>query len=1386
MLLSAAVSVPPGSAEENTGEASPRAQIDVPLDTVNVPVIDGTIGASEWTSAIQVDAFRAVQAKAYFKANGTTLFMMVDVLGDTTNDNTGDPMEVCLIGLDGEGDGSTVNANTGITYSDNAQGQPTQMPITDPPPTNKCVDRWAQIFGNNTSAFGWMNKDPGTNSAMLWYRVNQQNQPWPPTVDPYDRGAAGFSTHRFYEYSIPYDGPWDELGGSKGQPNVKSITMFCHDARGGATLMGACAIPSTVQAIDGPWEKIKLPMAPKANITSPVRGTEYYQNDIILFDGANSSFETGETLTYKWTFDGTDVQNGKTLNKAFATVGRHDFTLTVTDSRALANISSSYVIIKEKPSAPVLDSFSPPTDTVSVAETEVVNFSVNYHDDNMDVGDRLTCNWTVNDVLKKQAFDGITGGFSIRTLYDGEYSSGDYNVTFTVTDAYGGGSLPVSHSWRLNVTQKNRPPEITAHSPQELVLSGSDYKEDTPQLFTIAKSDPDKDTMTVKWYVDDKEHSPARNKDSFTYLAQPDYNSSGTHKVKVVVSDEPGATSALEWSIDVTNVNRAPRIDSSTPPEVSTRVREGEKLTLSITRSDPDGDPITVKWLVNDLEQTDETGLSFVFKPDFEGDRSSVNSPFTVRVEISDGKGGTDKRSWTVIVEEVNRAPAGTIAAPTEGESFKLIDTVTFDGAGSSDPDNADNSSLTYAWDFGDSKTGTGKQVMHKYDKDGPYKVRMTVSDGRASTNVFVNVTIRVAKLVLGELTGDRSSAIEGSVVNFTVEVQNRGDLEVTGVELKLYIDSRSAGSLITTKTIPRISASDGAQVSFQWTALSGALGTHTIIVELQSKTGVLIAGEVASQATVLVTAKKIPTPPPPPGSGMPWWIPLVIALVAVVAVGAVAGVMLSKKKRRTNELVAASAAAAAAQPAVQAPLRPPKGEVHRKKEKRLPYTGHQVPIYIPGRPEVRNPVEAGLAPAPTGPAAGTVAPAVAGAAVFAPAAQSGPAMPTVPAGGCPTCGRPSGVPGQPCESCDARYCLDRVSALLSSLKGKGLNVLPAERLMYQAQSAYSLTAFNDVRQLCGEAESTARTIEGDDRDARSEISGFEDVIAEAVVEGKDTSAAEGALERANTLLAAGDYARARAEAANIPSLIREREAAPAPPHMPTPPVAPVPPSPAAGPRCPSCGEDIESDWNVCPSCNAALKAPAPPPAPAGPKCPNCGEPVEKEWNVCPSCDIALGKSPEPLRPPGAPPKPPVNKCPKCGEEVEANWKLCPSCNASLVLDRSEKKAACPSCGKDVLPAWSLCPYCDAELRPKGREKQQAGPSAPAPPPPAASSKEQRILNDIEKVEARLKQVERDGVDVKKARNMLELAVSFAKSGNHDKAEKYVSKARGIADALEG
>jgi len=82
----------------------------------------------------------------------------------------------------------------------------------------------------------------------------------------------------------------------------------------------------------------------------------------------------------------------------------------------------------------------------------------------------------------------------------------------------------------------------------------------------------------------------------------------------------------------------------------------------------------------------------------------------------------------------LNRAPIAQIVAdPLIGGSPL---TVTFDASGSSDPDGDE---LSYAWDFGDGNTGTGKTIKHTFeatDETEIFTVTLTVTDSKGKQGI--------------------------------------------------------------------------------------------------------------------------------------------------------------------------------------------------------------------------------------------------------------------------------------------------------------------------------------------------------------------------------------------------------------------------------------------------------------------------------------------------------------------------------------------------------------------------------------------------------------------------------------------------------------------------
>jgi hypothetical protein len=182
------------------------------------------------------------------------------------------------------------------------------------------------------------------------------------------------------------------------------------------------------------------------------------------------------------------------------------------------------------------------------------------------------------------------------------------------------------------------------------------------------------------------------------------------------------------FTFDITVQNSDPNINSSPVNSIN----EGDSYSYSVNANDSNGHSLSYTkisgpgWLAmsgNDLSGT----------PDYDASGS-----YSIEVEVTDGYGGTDNQSFTLTVDNSNRAPSITSNAPTtvsEGGNY------SYDISGS-DPD-GDN--LTYSLDSGPSWLSlSGKTLSGNpgYNSAGSYDVTVKASDGNASDSQSFTITV--------------------------------------------------------------------------------------------------------------------------------------------------------------------------------------------------------------------------------------------------------------------------------------------------------------------------------------------------------------------------------------------------------------------------------------------------------------------------------------------------------------------------------------------------------------------------------------------------------------------------------------------------------------------
>ncbi len=271
--------------------------------------------------------------------------------------------------------------------------------------------------------------------------------------------------------------------------------------------------------------------------------------------------------------------------------------------------------------------------------------------------------------------------------------AGEYKVTITADD----GKNKVSQSVIIIVEASNRPPVITVKD--ELKVKEGDAVTLQPVI-----TDPDGDDITITYsgWMD-------------TNTKQTGFKDAGRHKVTISATD--GALSAAKAVIVVVDdINRPPMLEQIN----DILIKEGDKITLRPTASDPDGDRVTFKY----SKPFDSFGVWQTKK----GDTGS----YRVNVSATDGKEEVTIRFF-VAVESINQPPklefAETVISVNEGEIITLYPQV-------SDLEN-DAVRITYS--------GWMKENSYKTDHDdaGVHTVLVTATDSKNKVEKTITINVR-------------------------------------------------------------------------------------------------------------------------------------------------------------------------------------------------------------------------------------------------------------------------------------------------------------------------------------------------------------------------------------------------------------------------------------------------------------------------------------------------------------------------------------------------------------------------------------------------------------------------------------------------------------------
>jgi hypothetical protein len=250
---------------------------------------------------------------------------------------------------------------------------------------------------------------------------------------------------------------------------------------------------------------------------------------------------------------------------------------------------------------------------------------------------------------------------------------------------------------------------------------------------------------------------------SYSFHGTHTYAQNGSYEVFVRVNNSGESSSSDSVVVTVNNVT--PTVD--TPLVSPTTVDEGSVTNFSVSGSfnDPGGvadQPysVVVDWGDGNTDTATVSGDNTPFTYSFDGNHTyAQDGSYFVTVSVTDQDGSTGTSNSTTI--SVNNAAPAVAAPQVSPANLNEGTEATFSVSGSfSDPGGASDEPYTVVVDWGDGTTDQASVAaagfsytysfngFHTYSQDGPYPVKVSVTDQNGSTSdsdttaVFVdNVT---------------------------------------------------------------------------------------------------------------------------------------------------------------------------------------------------------------------------------------------------------------------------------------------------------------------------------------------------------------------------------------------------------------------------------------------------------------------------------------------------------------------------------------------------------------------------------------------------------------------------------------------------------------------
>ena len=324
---------------------------------------------------------------------------------------------------------------------------------------------------------------------------------------------------------------------------------------------------------------------------------------------------------YDWTV-GDRTFEGASVETSLSEAGTYDVVLTVTNDYGETATRTATLTVEAEP--PSITSYSVSPTTLTAGEQLSLSATAT---DPVERGTAFSYEWSVAD----ESLSGATAETRIAEV-------GTHDVELTVTNDYG-----TTTTRTRSVTVRNDEPVVERLSPDRRPTARSG----TESRFLVRVADADAAEATVTWTVDGQQvTSRSVSADERRVAFTRRFTDPGTHTVEATVEDGHGARATLDWTVDVTN--RPPRIERVEPSSASFGRMSGTTETFIANATDPDGGPVSHRWLVDGSQQG--TGPRYTHTFD---DAETHN----VTVIATDSDGGVATHSWSASVRNFRRVP---------------------------------------------------------------------------------------------------------------------------------------------------------------------------------------------------------------------------------------------------------------------------------------------------------------------------------------------------------------------------------------------------------------------------------------------------------------------------------------------------------------------------------------------------------------------------------------------------------------------------------------------------------------------------------------------------------------------------------------------------------